>query len=64
MNKVLKTAAKCAAGAGIAYLAVGAAIYECVLDVPVLLKIKGSGKLDKQSEQDFWSGCDIRKQAN
>ncbi len=64
MNKFLKGAVKCAAGAGIAYLAVGGAIYECVLDIPVLLKIKGSGKLNKKNEEDFWAGCDIRRNAN
>lgn len=64
MNKIVKGAAKAAAGAGLAYLALGTAIYECVLDVPVLLKIRSTGMLDNSTELDFWSKCEIRKEAD
>lgn len=63
MKKLFKTAAKCAIGAGIGYLAVGGVIYECVLDIPLLMKIKNTGAFNKGSEQDFWAGCEIRNKA-
>ncbi|MCQ2475075.1 MAG: alpha/beta hydrolase [Clostridia bacterium] len=64
MGKFAKTALKAAAGAGAFYLASGAIVYECVLDIPLLMKIKGSGVFKKKNEEEFWDKCEIRKQAN
>lgn len=64
MGKFAKTALKIAAGAGAAYLATGAIVYECVLDMPLLMKIKSTGVLKRGNEDEFWSKCELKAQAD
>lgn len=64
MNKSLKKAVKIAAGAGVAYLALGEVVYEGVVNIDLNHFIRAGGKFDKPAEREFYEKCTIFHEAN
>lgn len=64
MSKTIKTAAKIAVGAGAAFLAVGEAVYEGVLNIPMNHLIRSTGWFDNKEEQEFWANNVYEREAD
>ncbi len=64
MAKVLKTLAKAAAGAGAAYLLLGEAVYEGVLNIDMNLFIRKTGWFDDPAWDEFYEKCTLAHEAN
>ncbi len=57
MGKAIRKAIKIAAGAGIAYLALGEIVYEGVVNIGFNQFIRKSGAFDSKEEADFYDEC-------
>ena len=63
MKKPIKTAAKIAAGAGAAFLALGEVVYEGVINISMNNKIRSTGAFDNPDEKQFWETNEIVREA-
>ncbi len=64
MNKALKVLAKTAVGAGVAYITLGEAMYEGVLNIPLNHFIRRNGAFENADENEFWKNNELVHEAD
>ncbi len=64
MSKLSKIALGAVTGAGALYLATGVYVYENIINIPRLIKIKSSGKYKNKRDKKLRTESEIRKQAD